>query len=171
VQVLTAHALNTTSAEGWISAGAVRVRCAFGRSGRAALKREGDGATPRGRYRLLGLRFRSDRLARPRTLLPVAPLRADDLWCDDPASWRYNRPARPPLTASHERLWRVDGLYDVLIILDHNQRPRVRGAGSAIFVHCARPGHLPTEGCVALAPADMRRLLPRLGRHVAIKIV
>ena len=70
---------------------------------------------------------------------------------------------RLPYPASHERLWRQDHLYDVVIVLDYNLEYPVAGAGSAIFLHQARPGFLPTEGCVAIAPEAMRRLLPRLG--------
>jgi L,D-peptidoglycan transpeptidase YkuD (ErfK/YbiS/YcfS/YnhG family) len=170
VEILTAHGLNARAARGWLVAGAVRMPCAFGRGGRRAQKREGDGATPRGRFGLLILRFRLDRTPRPGARLPCAPLQRCDLWCDDPASGLYNRPARAPLRARHERLWRDDGLYDMLVVLDYNLRPRMKGAGSAIFLHCARPGWEPTEGCVAIAPADMRRLLPRLGRAALLVV-
>jgi L,D-peptidoglycan transpeptidase YkuD (ErfK/YbiS/YcfS/YnhG family) len=92
-------------------------------------------------------------------------------WCDDPASGRYNRPIRAGAKAGHEQLWREDGVYDVVIPTSHNERPRVLGAGSAIFFHVAGPGYAPTEGCVAISLADLRRLLPRLSRNVRLVIL
>lgn len=126
-------------------------------------KREGDGGTPVGTFRLVGAFYRPDRLPRPLTALPLRPMRADDGWCDDPGSRFYNQWVRLPFRGSHERLWRGDHLYDVVIVLDYNLEYPVPGAGSAIFLHQARPGFAPTEGCVAVSPEAMRRLLPQVG--------
>ncbi len=133
-------------------------------------KREGDKATPVGSFRLLRGFYRPDRASRPRCRVPLEPLHADVGWCDDPASPLYNRLAALPLKAGHERMWRGDELYDVVFVLDYNMYPRRVGRGSAIFLHCARPNLAPTLGCVALRPADMRRLLPRLARRVTLII-
>jgi L,D-peptidoglycan transpeptidase YkuD (ErfK/YbiS/YcfS/YnhG family) len=148
------------------------LRCALGRGGTtpAALKREGDGKTPLGDYRIVELRYRPDRMMRPRTRLPVKALRPSDGWCDDPRDRRYNRPVRLPIRASFERMWRDDGLYDVVVVLDHNQRPRIPGRGSAIFLHVARDGLQPTEGCVALPLAALRHIVARLGPGAWLKI-
>ena len=153
-------------------AGPAGLRCALGRSGAgpAALKREGDGRTPVGSWRILGLRYRPDRMIRPKTRLPVRALRPSDGWCDDPRHGRYNRPVRLPFGAGHERMWREDGLYDLVLVLDHNDRPRIRGRGSAVFLHVARSGLEPTEGCVALPLPALRRLLARLGPGARLKI-
>lgn len=93
-----------------------------------------------------------------------------DGWCDAVRDRNYNRPVQHPYPASAERLWREDRLYDVVVVLDHNQQPRIRGHGSAIFLHVRRPGSAPTEGCVALEPNDLRRLLRVLvpGRRLII---
>ena len=148
---------------GLMVADGLRVRCALGRSGITGRKREGDGATPSGRLGLVAVLYRPDRLGRPVTALPSVPLRPDAGWCDDPTDRRYNRAVRLPFGASHERLWRDDGLYDVIVVLDYNlERPRP-GAGSAIFLHIAAPEFSPTEGCIAVRLADMRRLLARAG--------
>ncbi len=139
----------------------MRFACALGRSGRTARKREGDGATPLGRFRIVAVRYRPER-GRPRTGLPVRPIGIGDGWCDAPADRNYNRAVRLPYPASHERLWRDDCLYDIVLVLDHNTRPRIRGAGSAIFMHIARAGLAPTEGCVALPRRLLERLIARL---------
>jgi L,D-peptidoglycan transpeptidase YkuD (ErfK/YbiS/YcfS/YnhG family) len=89
-------------------------------------------------------------------------IRPDDLWCDDPHDRRYNRHVRGQLAASHEKLLREDAVYDLVLTLDHNRRPPIAGHGSAIFLHIARDGFPPTEGCVALRRADLIRLVRRL---------
>jgi L,D-peptidoglycan transpeptidase YkuD (ErfK/YbiS/YcfS/YnhG family) len=157
-------------AVGRLQAGAVVMPCAIGAGRIRHTKREGDGATPAGRLLLLQGFFRADRIVRPQTQLPLRALRPQDGWCDDPAAASYNRPVRLPNRCGHEDMWRADGLYDVVIVLDYNMRPRQKGRGSAIFLHCARPDLAPTAGCIALRPADMRRLLPRLGRRVWLTI-
>ena len=144
---------------GLLIAGGLTVPCALGRSGITRRKREGDGATPSGRLALVAVFYRPDRVGRPATKLPVSPLRSDSGWCDDPADRRYNRALRLPAAASHERLWRSDHLYDIVVVLDYNLAKPIPGAGSAIFLHIAAPGFSPTEGCVAIAMPAMRRTL------------
>lgn len=134
-------------------------RCALGRSGISAAKREGDGATPAGRFALRHLLFRPDRRAAPRTGLVVRPLSPADGWCDEPGHPSYNRPVDLPFPASHERLWLEDAIYDLIVILGHNDAPPAAGAGSAVFLHLARPGLTPTAGCVALLLPDLLALL------------
>jgi len=139
-------------------------RCALGRSGivPAEAKREGDGATPAARLPLRRVLFRADRLAPPRCSVPLEPIAPDDAWCDAPDHPAYNRRVRLPFPASHERLWREDGLYDLVGVLGWNDAPPVPGRGSAIFLHVASPGLGPTEGCIALALPDLRSVLPGL---------
>ncbi|WOJ89182.1 L,D-transpeptidase family protein [Methylocapsa polymorpha] len=155
---------------GRLRAGPVVIRCAIGAGRIGRDKREGDHATPTGEFRLFFGLYRADRMPRNATLLPMRPVRPHDGWCDDPDSSGYNRPVRLPCKASHEKLWRDDHLYDVVIVLDYNIFPRRKSRGSAIFLHCARPDLAPTEGCVALHPDDLRRLLPRLSRKTALTV-
>ena len=145
--------------------------CALGRSGTIRAKREGDGATPIGRFRILGAYYRADRLPRPRTGLPLAALTPRDGWCDDPRSRRYNRPVRLPDPAGHERMWRDDHLYDLVLDLSYNRVPVIRGRGSAIFLHVAQPDFGPTQGCVALDRRRVRRLLERIGPRTVIQVM
>lgn len=143
--------------------GALKLRCALGATGITAAKREGDKATPAGRFLLRRVLYRPDRLAAPQTALPVAPIGPQDGWCDAPGDPEYNKPVTLPYAASHERLWRDDHLYDIVVILGYNDAPPVAEKGSAIFLHVARPGYAPTEGCVALALADLEAVLARCG--------
>ncbi len=147
------------TADGTLAWNDKSLRCALGRGGVRADKREGDGATPAGRFPLRRLLYRADRLDRPRTALPARPLDPLDAWCDDPADPAYNRPVRQPYAARFEPLWRADALYDILVVLGYNDDPVVAGAGSAIFLHLAQPDYRPTEGCVALARDDLETLL------------
>ncbi|HWU63391.1 MAG TPA: L,D-transpeptidase family protein [Ensifer sp.] len=145
--------------KGYLKVGPLTLKCALGRSGIGSFKREGDGHTPRAPLRLLHGFWRSDRIARPATRLPMIPSRKSMVWCDEPKSPAYNRLSRLPLKESHETMCRSDRLYDIVIVMDWNVSSRRRGAGSAIFLHLARPGYAPTEGCIAVTERDMRRLL------------
>ncbi|MDP9195845.1 MAG: L,D-transpeptidase family protein [Pseudomonadota bacterium] len=146
--------------------------CVLGRSGVRMDKREGDGATPVGLFPLRRVLYRPDRLPPPVTQgLPVQALKPEDSWCDDPAHPLYNQPVRLPFSASHESLWREDHVYDVIVVLGHNDDPIVPGAGSAIFMHLVRPDRTPTAGCVALALDDLLALLSRCGFHDRLKIL
>jgi len=156
--------------EGWLRAGPLHLRAALGRGGVKADKREGDGATPRGTFRPKRLWWRADRSSRLITALPVRRIGRDDAWCEDPDDRRYNRAVKVASRQSGDRLWRDDHLYDLVVELDHNTRPRVAGRGSAVFVHVARPGFAPTAGCVALAADSLARLLARLGPRTRIHI-
>jgi L,D-peptidoglycan transpeptidase YkuD (ErfK/YbiS/YcfS/YnhG family) len=144
--------------------------CALGRGGQSVRKREGDGATPIGHWPLKRVYFRADRMIRPITQLPVTRLRFVDGWCDAPGDRNYNRAVRHPYPASAERLWRDDDVYDVIVVLSHNDRPRVRGAGSAIFMHVARPGYQPTEGCIALTKPHLLQLVRLLTPSASVCI-
>src|SRR5450631_2918206 len=148
---------------GVVLAGRHAIPVVLGRAGIAADKREGDGATPRGRFRLTRLWWRPDRLPRPGTRLPVRRIDQALAWCEDPTDRRYNRPFRRSANEPGDRLWRQDRLYDLVIELSHNTRPRVAGRGSAVFLHVARPDRAGTAGCVALDAKDLRRLIGRLG--------
>jgi L,D-peptidoglycan transpeptidase YkuD (ErfK/YbiS/YcfS/YnhG family) len=151
-------------------AGPFRFPVALGRSGVVSRKREGDGGTPRGILPLRRLWFRRDKVRRPRTALPLQPIRKTDLWCDAPGDRNYNRHVRAPYAASHEEMRRTDDVYDYVVELGWNDRPRISGRGSAIFMHLARPGFKPTAGCVALRRRDMERLLPFLGPETVMVV-
>ena len=158
----------TAPPRGRLRAGSAILTCAIGSAGIQHRKREGDGATPAGRFACLGGFFKAGAMGRPRTLLSLRPISKDMGWCDDPQAANYNRLVRLPVRVSHETLWRDDGLYDLVIVLDYNFTRRAKSRGSAIFLHCARADFAPTAGCIALTPEAWRRLLPRLSRHVKV---
>src|SRR5665213_774427 len=107
-----------------------RIRCALGRGGVRADKREGDGATPAGTWRMRALLFRPDRIPRtPLTGLPLRGLRPEDGWCDDPGDALYNRPVKFPFRGRAERLWREDEIYDLVVIVGFNDDPPVPEQG------------------------------------------
>jgi L,D-peptidoglycan transpeptidase YkuD (ErfK/YbiS/YcfS/YnhG family) len=159
-----------TRTKGILSAGPFRFPVSLGRGGVRADKREGDGGTPRGTFRLVRLWWRKDRHARPQTRLPLRPIRPEDAWIEDPADRRYNRHMRRAPGEPGDRLKRDDHLYDFIIEIDHNTRPRVAKRGSAVFIHAARDGFAPTAGCVGLELKTLKRLLARLGPKTRIEI-
>lgn len=136
-------------------------RCALGKSGvtPSESKREGDGASPIGIWPMRQVLWRPDRIAAPATRLPAVELIPDAGWCDAPDDPFYNRPVLLPYAASHEKLWREDHIYDLIVELGYNDNPVIPGNGSAIFLHVAREDYSPTEGCVACALPDLLALL------------
>ncbi len=147
------------------------MRCALGRSGVTADKQEGDGATPAGVFAMRRVLYRPDRLQPPETMLPCEALTAEDGWCDDSEDGNYNCQVRLPCSASCEKLWRDDGIYDLIVVLGHNDAPVERGKGSAIFLHIARPDYSPTEGCVAVSRADLLDILSSCRAGDAVRTV
>ncbi len=166
--------LLTATAGGVFSGAGLNFRCAIGKGGMidADQKREGDGASPLGRWPLRRVFYRPDRLQRPDTGLACVPLRDHDGWCDAPDHRLYNRPVIRPFVASHEQLWRSDHVYDLIVELGYNDGPVLAGRGSAIFLHLAHPDYRPTEGCIAVARADMLAVLALSGpgTHLAITL-
>jgi L,D-peptidoglycan transpeptidase YkuD (ErfK/YbiS/YcfS/YnhG family) len=154
-----------------LSIGGLTFEAAIGKGGISALKREGDGATPLASMEIVAGYWRAGRQPRPRTTLAMQPIRHDGGWCDAPWHGRYNRAVRLPFPASAEAMARADHLYDIVLVLDWNYRRRTAGRGSAIFMHLARPGYLPTEGCLALGRRDMLRILERLGAGARVRVV
>ena len=144
--------------------------CAIGKGGFSADKKEGDGATPIGIFPLRECWYRADRLEKPVTKLPLKVIQENDGWCDDPSNIEYNKYIQLPFTASYEKLFRDDGVYDFIIPMGYNDAPVVSGKGSAIFIHIAKPDYTPTEGCVALSLPDMLEILPHLSTQTRIEI-
>jgi L,D-peptidoglycan transpeptidase YkuD (ErfK/YbiS/YcfS/YnhG family) len=155
---------------GWLIGCGQTIPVALGRGGIRADKREGDGGTPKGTFRPVRLWWRADRHPRPATLLPVRAIGPEDAWCEDPSDRHYNQPVRLNSKQGGDRLTRDDLLYDFIIEIDHNTKPRIAGRGSAVFLHLARTDFSPTAGCVSMTKGAMLRLLKRLGPETRIVI-
>jgi L,D-peptidoglycan transpeptidase YkuD (ErfK/YbiS/YcfS/YnhG family) len=164
------RAASSDPRRGWLTAGGLTVPVALGRGGIKANKREGDGGTPKGTFRPRKLWWRADRHPRPRTFLSVRAIGPEDAWCEDPSSRHYNMPVRLDRSGVGDRLRRGDQLYDFVVEIDHNSAPRIKGRGSAVFLHLARENFAPTAGCVSMTKSAMLRLLQRLGPRTKIVI-
>lgn len=168
-RIVVSH-LGRASTRGRLIIGTSLIPCALGRSGVKAQKREGDGRTPVGTFRVVSGFIRLDRIRRKQCDIPLTKIRAADGWCDDPTSQNYNRLIKLPSALHHEKLMRRDGHYDMLFVLDYNLKPRRISAGSAIFFHLSRDDLTATEGCVAIRSADMLKLIFRLSRRLVMVI-
>lgn len=148
-----------------------RWRCTLGAGGIREDKVEGDAATPVGEFPLRRIYFRNDRLVLPKAQLPARPINEHDGWCDDPRAPTYNRLVHIPNEWSHEKMWREDGLYDLVVVVGYNDDPPEGEWGSAIFLHIAREDYSPTQGCVAFARDDLLELLPLLNRDTRLRVL
>jgi len=155
-----------------LSIGRFSFDCAIGKNGSIleANGREGDGKTPLGSYPIRYGFFRADRVELPKTDLAMLEIREDDGWCDAPDDVAYNRLVRLPYSASAENLYRDSHVYNVVLVLGHNDDPPIADLGSAIFLHIAREAYKPTEGCVAINEEDMLKLLPKLKPGMLIEL-
>ncbi len=158
------------SAPGILRLGDEVFRCALGPAGIVLEKREGDGGTPVGVFPLRRVMYRTDRMSRPDTRLPVRAISDSDGWCDDLGHAAYNQLVVLPHPARHERLWRDDLVYDVIVEVGFNDDPPVPGKGSAIFIHVAREGYTPTEGCVALQIDDLLHVVRACGPDAILRV-
>lgn len=145
--------------------------CTVGRAGICGQKREGDGTTPAGQHRIVGMLYRPDRVKGLHLPGWAQPIRLGDLWSDDMGDPDHNQLVRAPHPFGHEALRRADPLYDLVLVTDWNYPKAQPGLGSAIFLHrWRRPGY-PTAGCVAFAPGDLAWIARRIvfGTRVVVR--
>ena len=147
--------------DGWqASYGGKSWRAAVGKCGIRRDKVEGDGASPAGRWPIRRVLYRADKLgSAPVSVFDTATIEPADGWCDAPEHPDYNRPVHLPFAASHEEMWRTDDLYDIVVVLGHNDDPIIPGAGSAVFLHVASAGYGSTAGCASMTRADLLEFL------------
>ena len=169
--VLIVQADSPETSRGWATLGGRRWRCTVGEGGIREDKVEGDAATPAGEYPLRRIYFRNDRLVLPKVRLPARPISEHDGWCDDPRSPTYNRLVHVPNEWSAERMWREDGLYDLVVVVGYNDDPPEGEWGSAIFLHVAREDYAPTKGCVAFSQTDLLELVPLIDRETRLRVL
>ncbi|NQW50218.1 MAG: L,D-transpeptidase family protein [Rhodospirillales bacterium] len=174
--VLIVQADTAEGSLGWATLGERRWRCAVGAGGIREDKVEGDAATPVGEFPLRRIYYRNDLLVlpkpnSPKSALPARPIGEHDGWCDDPRSPSYNRLVHIPNEWSAEKMWREDGLYDLVVVVGYNDDPPEGEWGSAIFLHIARDDYAATQGCVAFARDDLMELLPLLSRETRLRVL
>jgi len=147
-----------------------KFRCALGKSGINNKIKEGDNVTPRGTYKAIKLFYRSDRISKIRTALKKIKIKKNMGWCDDPDSKFYNKQINLPTLLSHEKLYRKDNIYDLIVVLNYNFKPVVKNKGSAIFIHITNK-YKPTQGCIALTKDNLIKLLSLIKKNTKIKII
>ena len=169
--VLIVQADSAETSLGWATLGGRRWRCTVGAGGIREDKVEGDSATPVGEFPLRRIFYRNDLVVLPKVALPARPISKHDGWCDDPRSPSYNRLVNIPNEWSHEKMWREDGLYDLVVVVGYNDDPPEGEWGSAIFLHIARDDYAGTQGCVAFSRDDLLELLPLLTRDTRLRVL
>ena len=148
-----------------------KVKCALGKRGIGAKRKEGDQITPRGSYKIINILYRRDKIKNLKTKLVKIVINKKMGWCDDPKSKKYNQLIKLPSKFNFEKLYRNDDIYDIIFVLNFNTNPVKKDKGSAIFVHIAKKNYLPTKGCIAIKRNDIKRLAREINRKTLVKIL
>jgi L,D-peptidoglycan transpeptidase YkuD (ErfK/YbiS/YcfS/YnhG family) len=148
----------------------LRFRCSIGKAGIKKKIKEGDNITPKGKFKILKIYYRSDRIKKFSTNIEIIKIKKNMGWCDDPKSSLYNKEIKLPFNFSHEKLYRKDHLYDLILVLNYNINPIKKNKGSAIFFHIANKSYKKTKGCVALKKFDLINLISKIKKNTTIKI-
>lgn len=146
-----------------------KFKCSIGKSGFTKSKKEGDKKTPIGIFNLGNLYFRKDKLAKPKTKLKTIKIKRNMGWCDDPNSSKYNKLIKIKNKLKHEKMFRHDSNYDLLIPIEYNTIKPKKNKGSAIFLHLTK-NYKKTLGCVAIKKKDMLILIKLINKKTKIRI-
>jgi L,D-peptidoglycan transpeptidase YkuD (ErfK/YbiS/YcfS/YnhG family) len=147
-----------------------KFRCALGKAGIGEKKREGDNITPKGNHKIVKIYYRSDRIKKISSKFRLIEITKDMGWCDDPNSKNYNQLVNLPSKYTHEKLFKKNNIYDIIVVLNYNIKPVIKNKGSAIFIHVAKKKYPPTQGCIALKKNDLLKLLSKISKNIKIKI-
>ena len=148
----------------------LKFKCALGKAGIGKKKQEGDNVTPSGTFKIVKIYYRSDRIKKIYSKFKAIEIKKNMGWCDDPNSKYYNQLINLPSRYSHEKLFKVKNIYDIIVVLNYNMKPIIKNKGSAIFIHIAKKNYLPTQGCIALKKNDLLKLLSKIRKNIKIKI-
>ena len=148
-----------------------KVKCALGKRGIGTKKKEGDKITPKGRYNIKFLLYRKDRFKKVKTKLKKVIIKKNMGWCDDPSSKNYNKLIRLPVKYSHEKLYKYDNSYDIILVLNYNMHPIKKGKGSAIFIHIAKKNYKKTLGCVAISKVSLLKIITKIKKNTIVEIL
>ncbi len=148
----------------------LKFRCALGKAGIAKKSTEGDQITPKGTYKIIKIYYRKDRIKKITSKFKLFEIKKNMGWCDDPKSKNYNQLIKLPNEYNHEKLYRKDNVYDLILVLNYNTRPIIKNKGSAIFIHIAKKNYKKTAGCIALKKANLIELLKKINKKTRITI-
>ena len=147
-----------------------KVKCALGKRGIGNKKKEGDLITPKGVFKIKYVLYRKDRVKKIKTKLKKIIIKKNMGWCNDIESNQYNKLIRLPSSYSHEKLYKKENIYDIILVLNYNMNPIIKNKGSAIFIHVSKKNYKGTEGCVALKKIHLIKVLRELKKNTAVKI-
>ena len=156
---------------GYLEFKKLKLRCSLGKAGIKKKIKEGDNITPRGVFKIIKLYYRADKIEKIQTQIRKIKIKKKIGWCDDPRSIFYNKQIKLPNNFSHEKLYRNDNLYDLILVLNYNMNPIIKNKGSAIFIHVAKNNYQPTRGCIGLKRIDLLTILKKIKKHEKVKIV
>ena len=148
----------------------LKFKCALGKSGIGNKKIEGDNITPKGNFKIIKIYYRKDRLKKLSSKFTLTEITKNMGWCDDPKSKKYNQLIKLPTKYSHENLYRRDNIYDLILVLNYNMKPKIKNKGSAIFIHVAKKNYKKTAGCIALKKADLIYLVRKINKNIKVHI-
>ncbi|MDC1092516.1 L,D-transpeptidase family protein [Pelagibacteraceae bacterium] len=148
-----------------------KIKCAIGKRGIGKKKKEGDFITPVGVFKIKIILYRKDRVKKLNTILKILPIRKNMGWCNDPRSKKYNKLITIPSTHRHEKLFKKENLYDIILVLNFNMNPVKKNKGSAIFIHVAKKNYENTEGCVAVRKLELLKILKNIKKNTEVKII
>ena len=147
-----------------------KIKCAIGKRGIGNKKKEGDQITPKGKFKIKTILYRKDRISNFKSKIVKLPIQKNMGWCDDPYSNYYNKLIRFPFKYSAEKLYRKDSTYDIILVLNYNLNPIVKGKGSAIFIHIAKKNYKKTLGCIAVNKKDLKKIIKRINKSTTVNI-
>ena len=148
-----------------------KFRCSFGKNGIGIKKEEGDGITPRGIFKLTKIFYREDKVKNIKTRINKVKIKKNMGWCDDPKSKFYNKLIKLPSKFGHEKLYRKDNIYNIVIVLNYNMDPIIKNKGSAIFIHVAKKNYKATQGCIGLKQEELIKLIQIVKKKQSIRII
>jgi L,D-peptidoglycan transpeptidase YkuD (ErfK/YbiS/YcfS/YnhG family) len=158
------------SKSGYLKYKNFKFRCALGKAGIGKKKEEGDNITPKGKYKIVKVFYRADKIKKLKTNHKLIKINKNIGWCDDPKSEKYNKAIYLPSKFGHEKLYRKDKIYDLILALNYNYKPAIRNKGSAIFIHIANQNYKSTRGCIALKKSDLILILEKIKKSTIVKI-
>jgi L,D-peptidoglycan transpeptidase YkuD (ErfK/YbiS/YcfS/YnhG family) len=148
----------------------LKFKCALGKAGIGNKKIEGDNITPRGIFKIVKIYYRKDRIKKISSEFKLFKIKKKIGWCDDPKSKQYNQCINLPTNYTHEKFYRKDNIYDLILVLNYNIKPIIKNKGSAIFIHIAKRNYKKTKGCIALKKIHLLKLITIIKKNTKIII-